>query len=587
MTNSAPRGRRFLWVAVLFALALGLRWLPLQHGLPRNYVPDTHAMRAALGMAKDHDLAPPVGKYSSYPYLMPYMLLPVYGTQYALGKLRGEWHDAEEFGALISEKPERVALPARALVAIFGALTALVVFFAARAAGLQLGALAGMFLAATGLLHLQMSVMERPWVIVVFFGALCLWSCVLYANSGRGLWIVLSGVFAGLAFATHQAGGFFAFLTAATWCFSAQGAAQWSGDALKQRLKWALFAAIACVVVGVVCGHVYYFVHGAVKNEQVVGTTSAAGLPSIGGQSLRLGFSWHSFVHLSRGLFGYDPVLLGLGALGLFLSWRSVCLRGPLVFTLVYAVFFLFNPSDHVRYLLPLTVLLALPAGVVCELVLERRLGRVALALLFVLPLAQSARLVWLLRQEDTRAIAERKLEEFALPANRDAYVAIDHYGPQVDLSRASLEELAAWRELRTREERRLEQMKKFDYASGGKPGIHAFFVEELFGFDDVEQEYGVNRERRAMAATPLDMFKVLHVSHFVLVNRRPNDRSAPLLADLTAAWKQVWTIDPSRSGRGETPEAFLPTEMDFPLSGLWRVDRPGPWIALYQLPKN
>ena len=177
--------------------------------------------------------------------------------------------------------------------------------------------------------------------------------------------------------------------------------------------------------------------HGEVKNEQVVGTTSAADLFSVGGQSLRFGFSWHSFVHLSRALFGYDPVLLGLGALGLCLSWRSVCLRGPLVFTLVYAVFFLFNPSDHVRYLLPLTVLLALPAGVVCELVLERRLGRVAIALLFVLPLVQSTRLVWLLRQEDTRAEAERKLEEFALPANRDSYVAIDHYGPQVDLSRA------------------------------------------------------------------------------------------------------------------------------------------------------
>jgi hypothetical protein len=48
-----------------------------------------------------------------------------------------------------------------------------------------------------------------------------------------------------------------------------------------------------------------------------------------------------------------------------------------------------------------------------------------------------------------------------------------------------------------------------------------------------------------------------------------------------------VWIVDPSSAGRGLAPEAFLPTEMEFPLTGLWRVDRPGPEVTLYALPKS
>ena len=586
MSAAVARRRTILCVALLFALALGLRLAALQHGLPRNYVPDTHAVRAALGMAKDRDLAPPVGKYSSYPYLMPYLLLPVYGAQYAIGRIEERWHGAEEYGAYVADHPERVALPARALVACFGALTALVVFFAARVAGLQLGALAAMFLAATGLLHVQLSVQERPWVIVVFFGALCLWASLCYAASGRARSLALSGVCAGLALATHQAGGFFAFLTAATWIFSGRQAADWSGARLLRRLGHAALAALLCVVVGLVSGHVYYLVHGAVQTDQLVGTARAAEHFTLGGQALRLGLSWTSFEHLGRTLFGYDPVLVGLGTLGLLIAWRTTCLRGPLVFTLAYAIFFLFNPSDHVRYLLPLTVLLAIPAGQVSELVLARKSGRVALGALCVLPLLQSGRLVWLLRQEDTRAEAERRLEEFAAPVNAKSYVAIDHYGPQVELSRASLEQLAGVRELRTREARRLELLQS-GYAPGGKLGIHALFVEEFFGYDDELHAYGVAKERRDLAATPAELFKVLGVTHFVMINRRPSDPALPFLAALAGNWTPVWVIDPSRAGGGESPEAWLPTEMDFPLTGLWRVDRPGPLITLYELPRS
>ena len=44
-----------------------------------------------------------------------------------------------------------------------------------------------------------------------------------------------------------------------------------------------------------------------------------------------------------------------------------------------------------------------------------------------------------------------------------------------------------------------------------------------------------------------------------------------------------VFVIDPAH-GFGPPREAFLPTEMDFAITGLWSVSRPGPWMTLYDL---
>ena len=87
MTTKPSPGRRIAALCVLFLLPLALRLVPLRHGMPRNYVPDTHMVRAALSMARDRDLTPPPGKYSIYPNLMPYLLLPCYAGEYAIGSV--------------------------------------------------------------------------------------------------------------------------------------------------------------------------------------------------------------------------------------------------------------------------------------------------------------------------------------------------------------------------------------------------------------------------------------------------------------------------------------------------------------------
>ena len=103
-------------------------------------------------------------------------MLPVYAAEYAIGKAQGRWTDSQDFGAKIAAEPALVQLPARWVVAIFGALTASATLLA-RSLGLRRGAWIAAFLVATSLLHLQFSVQERPWIQTLFFGALCVWCC--------------------------------------------------------------------------------------------------------------------------------------------------------------------------------------------------------------------------------------------------------------------------------------------------------------------------------------------------------------------------------------------------------------------------
>src|SRR5262245_5519735 len=91
---------------LLFFLPLSLRILPIRHGLPRNYVPDTHMVRQALAMARDKDLAPRAGTYSFYPNLLPYLLLPCYAAEYGIGRASRTWSGPKEFGDRLLDHPE-------------------------------------------------------------------------------------------------------------------------------------------------------------------------------------------------------------------------------------------------------------------------------------------------------------------------------------------------------------------------------------------------------------------------------------------------------------------------------------------------
>ncbi|MBK7877871.1 MAG: glycosyltransferase family 39 protein [Planctomycetes bacterium] len=577
---------------VLVVLPFFLRAAPVEHGLPRNYVPDTHMVRSALGMAKEKDLVPPVNRYSTYPNLLPYLLLPCYAAQYALGRATGEWKGSGEYGEHLLDHPEDAQVIGRWLVVLFGALTPLVVFKATRAAGLGRGAWIAAFLVATCLLHVQFSTQERPWVPLVFFMALAAWPAALYAESGRAKHLALSSVAAGLSFACHQGGVPAIGIPALAWLFGPIG---WRGDALAQRARQIGLVALVFVVVSVPIGHPYWLRYGLTPPEAAVGGELAAqkGGLSIGGLGFIPEMRLDSVTRLSGAFFGYDPVIVLLGLAGFTLAWKEKRARPLMLFALLWAAVFLPQQSDHVRYLLPLAVFLAWPAGMLAERWLERRPSAIALGALLVFPLAQSLRFDHVLGSRDVRFDAEAKLAE--LPPG--AVVAIDRFGPDVPLSRAALERLERLRgsgaksavegastgdALRSRERRRLELLKA-GVATDAGPGLDALDVEELL---DVDRDGRVCVKKAFASITTSPRELVLHfgATHVLLVNRRPGV-GAPIARELVdAGARPVWSVDPSASAEHPTPECFLPVEMDFPLVGLWTVNRPGPWMALYAL---
>ena len=577
-------------VLVLVVLPLLLRAAPVEHGLPRNYVPDTHMVRSALGMAKEKDLVPPVNRYSTYPYFLPYLLLPAYAAQYAAGRATGAWAGSGAYGEHLLDHPEDAQLVGRWLVVLFGALTPLVVFRATRAAGLGRGAWIAAFLVATSLLHVQFSVHERPWVPLVFFMALAAWPAALYAESGRGRHLLLSSAAAALAFACHQGGVPAIGIPALAWLLGPLG---WRGAALAGRAKQIALVAVVFVAVSVPLGHPYWLRYGWTSAADSVGGELAAeqGGASIGGLSIVWGMRLESVTRLSRAFFGYDPVIVLLGLAGFALAWKEKRARPLMLFAVLWAAVFLPQQSDHVRYLRPLGVLLAWPAGMLAERMLASKPAATALGLLLVVPLAQALRFDHVLTRPDTRFEAEAKLAQ--LPAG--AVVAIDRFGPDVPLSRAALERLEALRgtrpksatvgtntgdALRTRERRRLELLRA-GVATDAGPGLDALDVEELLDVDR-DGRVSVRANFRALAGSPRELVRQFGATHVLLVNRRPG-LQPPIASELAPGGAQpLWVVDPSADQGATTRECFLPTEMDFPLTGLWTVDRPGPWMALY-----
>jgi hypothetical protein len=570
------RLRTFAGLFVILALAFGLRARAVEHGMPSNYVPDTHVVRSALGMAQDRDPVPPVGKYSTYPNLVPYALLPLYASHYALGLASERWANSESYGHHLSEHPEDVHRIARWLMLVFGALTPLVVFFGARAMGLHEGAWAAAFLVATGLMHLHFSVQERPWVAMVFFAALSAWPAALHARTGRTRYLLLSGAAAALAAACHQSGLVVLGIAGLAWLVSPIG---WGVDLLHRAKRGALCVALF-VAIALLLGYPSYLRYGLPTAEQTIGAGEAD--LAVGGQSINFGRRWETFPRLALALFGYEPLLLLLGLVGLvgFLKRRAALPVG--IFTLAWAAFFMTHSNDHVRYLLPVAVLLAFPAGACFERIWTRGpLARGVLCLLALIPLVQSVRLGTLLGRDDTRVEGAQLLAEVP----EGAFVAIDRYGPEARLDQASLELLTALREkvgseLYRREARRFQALRE----GARDDGMHAINVSDLFGMDERTGEvrilYGLED---ALGRTPEEALRTLGVTHVLLVNRLRSGTDGNLLAALVDGLEPLRTIRPAESDSSDV-EARLPMELEFPLSAIWRLEHPGPWMGLYEL---
>ncbi|MBL4771716.1 MAG: glycosyltransferase family 39 protein [Planctomycetes bacterium] len=409
-----PKGVGPWGLLILVVLPLFLRLAPIQHGNPDSFLPDTHVVRSALRMAKDKNLVPPADPYSSYPNAIPYMLLPIYGAQYAVGRVTGEWAGPGEYGATLMEHPWRAHLPARILCALLASLAPCFVFFGLRRCGLGVGALWGAFFMATCLLHVHYSGQERPWAPLTTAMCATGWAAAAFVDSKRYKYLVISGLLAGLAVAMHPGGLGAALIPAIAW-FVVD--IPWKAEDLKARLLWGHVCAGAFILLALVIGYPHLLAYGQTDPSAVIMHDAIQDKShfSLAGQSVVFGFRLETLKHLSTVFLGYDPAVILLGLLGLLMSLANRAARPMVLFAVIWGAFFLTNVNDHVRYLLPLAAGLTWCSGFAAEQLAKFKLGRILLCTLAGLVLVQAARLDFVLGQTDTRHEIEQALLELPI----------------------------------------------------------------------------------------------------------------------------------------------------------------------------
>lgn len=608
------RARKIAAVLLLLVLPGFLRLWPIEHGAPRQeYVPDTHVVRNALHMAKDRDLVPPGGAFSTYPYLLAYTLVPVYAADFVAGKVAGTWEDGTGYGDHLREQPFRAHRLARIVFALIASLAPLLLYFAARAAGLGTGAWVAGWLAATCLLHVQLSLHERPWGPMMTPLAASLWAAIVHVRTGARRPLILSALAAGIAGAMHQGGMPFLGLAGLAWFLAPREGV----GSFPTRVVGGVLAVATFGLVVLLLGHPYVLIHGPSDAPAAGGEFVKDGMTTfqIGGQQIQLWIRWASFPALAKAFVGYDPAVLLLGLAGLVATLRRRAFLVGSVFALGWGAFFMTNGGEHTRYLLPMAMLLTLPAGYAVERFATSAPLRIAAVALLALPLLQAMRLGAVLRQPDTRAVAEAKLLA-ELP--RDARVAIDVYGPIVPRSRDGLMATDRLRDLYAREAFRAGQLEA---DTAALPGIDAVRIEDAMLFDPRHRGSevrtlpgrfdGTTREPLPNTGRAQDVLTHLGATHVLLVDRTPDDGHPPLLVDpfpslpnefdgpgappvpkleplelgpalwqVHPAWEDPTTPEPDTRAR----DAHLPQTLRFPLIDLWRVRRPGPALSLHEL---
>jgi hypothetical protein len=568
--------------AVLAVVAC-LYLLSLDHGLPQRYVPDDHAVRCALGIARDlgegkvgtlQALVPPAGKYTTYPYLLPYADLFALGVTYAGGRVTGAWHGTGEFGDRVLEDPTLAWLPARLVTALLALLLPLATYRAARLLGRGKGAAAlAALLAGSSLLVVHFAHTERPWAPLTAFVALALAASLRLRRRRRARDVAAACGAAALAASTHPV-GFLAFGLPAL-------------AALLFRPGWraCLAGAASALLLTALVGYPHLLVYGADTGKGAIAGQLGVESPiEIGGQAFdpsRL--SGALFGAVATAWFGYDPLLVGLGLLGLLLGARALRGRGAMLVLLpplVLATLFLLYDGSHVRYLMPAAPFLALGA---VEALLRLRAVPVAprgvrlglLAAVVALPLVQAARLDQLLSRQDTREEAAARLLELTRPGEM---IALDGYGPGLQATAASVSRWHALVWASQSEERAVALA-----AAGVPESSQARDVLPIYRFFRFQSCYPTDYLAPGGPARLDEVMAAFDVRWYVQIDRHPwREPRAPV--DAFTAEHGTLVLELSPTGWPAPREAALPTEMSCALRDLWGYERPGPWVRVWRL---
>jgi 4-amino-4-deoxy-L-arabinose transferase-like glycosyltransferase len=202
MLGLRPRNWPTAWRDCLILLLIGIavRSVGLGFGLPDSIArPDEETIVGnVLQMEKAPDWNP---RFFSYPSLLLYTSYGCYKVFLWAERFAGGTH-AETMNALFMENPAPFHLILRGISVLCGALTAVVVYLAARRLyGRRTGLLAGLAIALS-YLHARDSHFGVTDVPCVFLTAAAFWQLMEYRARGRFSRLAIASILAGLAIGT-------------------------------------------------------------------------------------------------------------------------------------------------------------------------------------------------------------------------------------------------------------------------------------------------------------------------------------------------------------------------------------------------
>ena len=574
----APSRSQVFWLVTAVTLAgISLRVFALGHGLPYQYVPDESTMvGSALRMGSSMSLQPST---FIYPALLMYTFAAEFGGIFVIGRLAGAFESVAAFKEYAFIDPTLFYLLPRLAVALVGVGSIPFAFLVGRRLYGSTAGIAAAFLLATSVMHVQMSHQARHWVPVGFFTLAILWVSLNLAERGRKKDYLYSGLLVGLAAATSFNG----FLLMAIPVVAHMVHRRRTGTSLRSLSSYLPVAgagALALIVFLVLNPYILIqfdrFFAFQSSGERSIGGQIRGHYDDYLGQFLaRQGFTFYG-----QAMFAYEPAITILGIAGSVLAIRHYPSTALVVLACPAFHYFMFSttaPSMEQRYMLPAAVVLALPAGLSVARLLERlqtwtaRFGGSNLPLtLIALQMAvivaiPSLRYDWVLAQDDTRTLATQWIERNLAPGSD---VAVESYGPHLTPNLATLQQ-----QQRT-DPASLGNRDAWLLEKGLPAGTVGYQVARLnlvdtSPYEDRITPYLSNHSHRYFVVSDF-RWKSDHQGHLAL--RRYLAREARLVA----------TFAPS-SDADYVPSDLL-NNLEDPLIELWKVNRPGPRIEIYEV---
>ena len=570
------RGLAIGVVVLITAFGAALRLYAIGHGLPYQYVPDESTMvGGALRMGASRSLQPPT---FIYPALLMYLFAAEYAGLLAIGLAARMFSSVAQFQEFAFTDPTLFYLLPRIAIALVGTATIPTAYILGRRLYGPWAGAAAAVLVASSVMHVQMSHQARHWVPVSFLTLAVLWVSLDLAEKGRRRDYWLSGLLVGLTAATSFNGFLLMFLplVAHGMQLRKRGWSLWNPQSHLPMLQALVLAPI-----------VFFALNPYILLEfnRFVAFQSS-GESSIGGQIrghygnyLQQFLEKQGFTFFAEATLAYEPAITLLGLFGAALAARRFRSTAPLVLSYPIFHYFMFAttaPSLEQRYMLPAVVVVALPAGLATAKVgawLHSRLGSGAagpvVGILAVMSISlvsiPALRYDWLLSQADTRTLAKEWIEA-NIPAG--SQIAVESYPPPLNPD--------------------LESLRAQQQAEPGSLGARDQWVLQQ-GLPAGEIAYQLVRLNLVDTSPKLDNVTPYLATHpiryFVVTDFRwksEHQGHLALKSYLARNGRLLHSFPPGRDA-GYIPSDIL-NNMEDPLVELWKVERPGPAVEVYEV---